>query len=107
HKKTPNVPPMLFTYPPPLVPPRRCRWSNSNLICTPEGIPCYCCDSRQAENALDPIALLSLSGARHGLQGLDDLEQRRFGICVFEMLHRCGKQIIGDLKAQRAIAFHL
>src|SRR5262249_15149175 len=42
-----------FEYPLAIVPPRRCRRSNPNLICTPEGIPCCLCDSRQAENALD------------------------------------------------------
>src|SRR5262249_6953787 len=41
-----------FEYPLAIVPPARCRRSNPNLICTPAGIPCYCCDSRQAENAL-------------------------------------------------------
>src|SRR5262249_50765799 len=41
-----------FEYPLAIVPLRRCRRSNSNLICAPEGIPCYRCDSRQAENAL-------------------------------------------------------
>jgi len=35
------------------VPPRcRCSRSNPNLICTSDGIPCCCSDSRQAENAL-------------------------------------------------------
>src|SRR5262249_22219183 len=41
-----------FEYPLAIVPPRRCRRSNLNLICSPKGIPCYCSDSRQAENAL-------------------------------------------------------
>ena len=42
----------LFEYPLAIVPPRRCRRSNSNLICRPEGTPCHRCDSRQDENAL-------------------------------------------------------
>ena len=29
----------LFEYPLAIVPPRRCRRSNSNLICRPEGTP--------------------------------------------------------------------
>src|SRR5262249_43497197 len=42
-----------FEYPLAIVPPRcRCSRSNLNLICTSDGIPCCCSDSRQAESAL-------------------------------------------------------
>src|ERR1700730_13243515 len=45
-----------FEYPLAIACPRRCRRRKQNLICAPEGIPCNCSDSHQAESALEDVA---------------------------------------------------